>query len=556
MIDKKKEFLLIIIIVLMGFIFRLWGIDHNLPLLPDPDEQMNVNRSLAFGSGDLNPHNFKHPATHQYMVSILFGIYFVISYLTGGISSIHDFELLFISAPTYFYLIARVFVAILGSITLYLIYLTGKNNYGNTVGVTSSVFLMVSVAHATYYLPKGEIPTTFFICLSFIYILKFSSEGKLKDYILAGIFAGLAVGTKYYSGLLIFPIIASHFIYRSKAKVSYLNRNIVYSLIFMALTFFITNPFIILDFKTFNEHFKYQMEWPSMYSETLSGFGAGHIFYLKSIVSYCLGLVLGVISLLGFLFALYRREKCDLIIFSFIVPFFLVLGLTNLPYFRYMIPILPFLVLFGGRLVFEFLNFSPIKLNANNKSLIISIVTLILILSPMYNLINYNIRANEKDIRIVAKEWVEANIPKDSKILLSGLNVSMIKAAPLEDNIQGLEEKLQENKNGVWGISKKGLNRYYKLKLEAHRKGLIKWKSYNLTSTKGGSNVNPLKYYRLNKFDYFILSDEIEVPYWNLKKKKMFPNVVEFYNELNGSTVLLKDFRGQGKTIKIFKLMS
>ena len=554
MIFRKKENILIGVIILLGLILRLWGVGHNLPLLPDPDEQMNVNRSVGFGSGDLNPHNFRHPAAHQYMLFVLFGFYFVFSYLTGTISSIHDFELHFISDPTYFYLIARCFIVLFGSATLYLIYLIGKDNYGRRVGLLSSFFLMATFLHAIYYIPKGEIPTTFFICLSFIYILTIYRENKLKDYILAGIFAGLALGTKYYSGLLILPLIASHFFNKSIRKFDFLNKKIIYSILFMVLAFFLTNPFTILDFKTFVEHFIYQIEDPSRDTGTLSGSGAGHFFYLKNIFNHGLGSVLGSISLLGFLFSVYRHEKCDLIILSFIIPFFLVLGLTNLPRNWYMIPLLPFLVLFGSRLLDEFLKFFLVKLNINHIDIIFVMVALILILYPMYNLINYNLEANEKDIRIIAKEWVEKNIPNNAKILLSGLNVSMIRAAPLEDNIKGLEEKIRENEKGVFGISKKGLNRYYRLKIESHRKGFIKGKSYDLTSTKGGKNIKPIEYYRLKHYDYFVLSDEIEVPYWNERRKEMFPNVVNFYNQLGDSTVLLKSFKGQGRLIKIFKL--
>jgi len=75
-----------------------------------------------------------------------------------------------------------------------------------------------------------------------------------------------------------------------------------------------------------------------------------------------------------------------------------------------------------------------------------------------------------------------------------------------------------------------------------------------LTSTKGGKNIKPIEYYRLKHYDYFVLSDEIEVPSWNERRKKMFPNVVNFYNQLGDSTVLLKSFKGQGRLIKIFKL--
>ncbi|MBI5376469.1 MAG: glycosyltransferase family 39 protein [Candidatus Schekmanbacteria bacterium] len=552
MSNRKKEIILLCLIMVVGFILRVWNIYHNLPFLPDPDEQMNVNRAVAFGSGDLNPHNFKHPATHQYILFILFGIYYCISYAVGAISSVHDFELEFISDPTNFYLIARLFIVLLGTTTLFLIYVIGKENYGSSTGLISSILLSVSVAHATYFIPKGEIPTTFFICFSFIYILRVCKEGKIENYIKAGMLSGLALGTKYYSGLLIIPLIASHYFYVSNTKSRILDKKIFISTSVMGLTFVITNPYVIIDYHTFYEHFIYQLKWPSIYSDTLIGFGAGHIFYLKNIFSFSLGLILGIICFIGVIFASYIHSKTDIIILLFIIPFYFLLGLTNLPYYRYLIPIIPLVVLLGARTVNVCFQSYLQGLNYNIKCIC---VVAVLIISPSYNLIEYKIKTSKKDVRIAAKEWIETNIPENSRILLSGNNVSMTKAAPLEDSLNSLEEKKIENRNsGIWGISLKGLEKYYKLKIEANKLGLIKSKKYYLTSTKSGFNVEPIEYYKLKKYDYFVLSDEIEVPSWSLKKKKMYPNVVSFYNSLTSTSVLLKAFEDQGRIIKIYKL--
>jgi len=554
MILKKKEIILIGIIVLIGLLLRLWGIDHNLPLLPDPDEQMNVNRSLAFGSGDLNPHNFKHPATHQYMISILYGIYFVILYLSGSVSSSHDFELAFISDPTYFYLIARVFIAVLGTATIFLLYLISKENYDETKGLIASAFLSISPIHVINYVPKGEIPTTFFICLSFFYLLRIYKSGMKRDYILAGISSGLAIGTKYYSGLIIVPLFVSHFFYKYKGKGSQIiDKNLSLSLIFMTLSFLLTNPYILLDFKTFWEFFTYQATQPLWDPKTFSGFGSGHIFFFKALLTKGLGIILGSVALTGVIFALFSRNKIDKIILSFVFIFYLIVGGTNLPNFRYITPMIPFIVLLGANFFIGFLGifFNRIK----GKEIFLLIISILVILHPIYNLIIFKKRINEKDIRLVVKEWVEENIPENSKILLTGLNVAMTKAAPLEDNLSGLKEKLSSLKEeNVWGISTSHLSRYYRLKIEVLEKGMVKSKTYELTSTKGGKNIKPMQYYIDNKYDFFVLSDEIDVPSWNEKRKKVFPNVVAFYNELKNSTLMIKYFEGQGIRIGIFKL--
>ena len=62
---------------------------------------------------------------------------------------------------------------------------------------------------------------TFFLILSFSYIVSIYTRGRSKDYILSGLFAGMAVATKYNMGIIIFPLVLSHF---------FVNRRIVLQL--------------------------------------------------------------------------------------------------------------------------------------------------------------------------------------------------------------------------------------------------------------------------------------------------------------------------------------
>jgi len=82
-----------------------------------------------------------------------------------------------------------------------------------------------------------DVPATFFIMISFFFSLLIFEKNQLKYYILAGIFGGFAIATKYTSGIIIFPIIIAHFlregkkVYEKENKL--LNKNLEYLILFL-----------------------------------------------------------------------------------------------------------------------------------------------------------------------------------------------------------------------------------------------------------------------------------------------------------------------------------
>ena len=103
----KKHYLIIIIIIL-GCILRIWGINFGLPLLFHQDEPIVVNHAVAYGSGDLNPHFFIIPPFCSYLLFISYGAYFLLGKIFGVFGGVNDFALKFFTDPSSFYLIARV----------------------------------------------------------------------------------------------------------------------------------------------------------------------------------------------------------------------------------------------------------------------------------------------------------------------------------------------------------------------------------------------------------------------------------------------------------------
>ena len=144
----KKEHLLIYFILTAGFLVRVIGINFGLPDLYHADEPLLVNQALVFGSGDFNPHYFKTPSFLRYLLFGTFCLYYVAELLLGHVKGVSDFEDLFLTDPSSFYILGRLaFGAFLGALSIFLFYQLLKRFFSNNHAVLSGLFFAFNFLH-------------------------------------------------------------------------------------------------------------------------------------------------------------------------------------------------------------------------------------------------------------------------------------------------------------------------------------------------------------------------------------------------------------------------
>lgn len=214
----NKESLLVVMITLAALFVRLYGIGWGLPYIYQ-DDPIIVNHAVAFGTGDLNPHFFGYPSMFMYILFFLYGIYFVIGLVVGTFYSVAEFGRLFFTNPTLFYVIGRSISALLGVATVPLVFHLGKRIYDNKVGLLASLFLTFAPAHVhlSHYI-KGNVPQTFLAMVSLWFTYNIFQRGRIKDYVLAGLFAGLSM-SMYYAGIFAaVPLLLAHIFHGTNGK--------------------------------------------------------------------------------------------------------------------------------------------------------------------------------------------------------------------------------------------------------------------------------------------------------------------------------------------------
>ena len=186
---------------------RLPGLFQDLPFSFYGDELHFVERSMALGTGDLNPHWFHKPAFLMYILTFFYGLHYVIGAWLGRFESVDAFGAYFLADQGNFILIGRVVVAAFAVATVYMVYKIGRRVFDKEVhGLTAALVLAVlPAAVAASQSVKADVPAGFFVAWAAYSFLGTRATSRLRPLLIASALAGVAMGTKYY-GIILIPV--------------------------------------------------------------------------------------------------------------------------------------------------------------------------------------------------------------------------------------------------------------------------------------------------------------------------------------------------------------
>ena len=393
------------LILALGFLLRIIGIHFGLPDLFHADEPIVVHHALAYGAGDLNPHFFKIPPFTSYLLFIMYGFYFLGGKLLGLFAGREDFLSSFLRDPSSFYLLGRLlFGAVLGTATIWALYGLIKRFFERELALLSAFFLAVSFLHVrdSHYI-YADIPLILILLLCFFPLFQILKKPKPAYYIVFGFLAGIAIATKY-NGLFIFlPLFVTPFLKTASKRQPLLSLNLFLSLIAAFITYSVLNPFSWIDLKFFLSELKGQSG-----SEGFSGF-LHHLIYS---LNGGLGFPLLTLAIYGIALAFFERDLKKYAFMIFIFSYYGVLCFFSQPYDRYALPLIPFFAFFAADGLIQ------IKKRFQLSHASVLVVSFALVLPSIAKIYRSDYLFLQKDVRTVAREWVEESIPKNTKIAL------------------------------------------------------------------------------------------------------------------------------------------
>lgn len=411
-------------ILLLGLVLRLWGIDFGLPHRYHIDEPAHVVTSLKVGSGELLP-DYPPNSPHFWHLALLleYGLYFLVGKLTGQFHSPSDLALAYQADPTAFYLIGRVTSALLGTVTIGLVYALGCKVHGRRAGLLAGLFLAVCFLHVRdshFAVPDALV--VLLVTLTAFSALDYTQSGRFRSLALAAAAGGLATGLKsFLPAFVVLPLALAPLLaggerlpIRKTVKAW-----LVSGFIFLAFVG-VGDPGLILR--------------PILQPDSLGGnldlarlFFAGEfqgfeidplpawLFYLRTFLwGWGFPMTVGAI-MIGMLLLVYRRSRAGILLLSFPLTYYVGISVLWVPQARYALPIFPFLALFAAYALdtaFE----RPAKVTKPLRVMGFTVTVVLLLAIPLYNSIRLDHLLQQSDTRTLAKGWIESHIPEGAKI--------------------------------------------------------------------------------------------------------------------------------------------
>ncbi|HEY4871062.1 MAG TPA: glycosyltransferase family 39 protein [Candidatus Dormibacteraeota bacterium] len=374
---------------------RLWGINFGLPALYRPDEDVTVGRAMGIFHGILDPHFADWPHLYFYVAAAWLTPFRVI-----GI----------VQDPASGYLWIRVLDALLGSLTVLLVFEFGRRAYGWLAGFFGASALTVAFLHVRdSHFATLDIPLTL-ACVATLYIAYRTIQSRgARPLLLNGISLGIAASLKY-NGALVFAGIAAAQTLRARAERTQMSRILARLAVIAAIgvaTLVLTSPFLVLD--------------PGMTQH-----GIGYIFqHLGTATAPAIGWVqlslalwsgidpvLVLLGIVGIAYAAWRRHPADVIILTFLAVYILLIGAGRSVFFRYADPMIPLLLLLGGRALAVLVERAA---RGQVRRLALAVALVLIAVAPLVHDVRYDLLIQQTDTRTLAFDWLANHVPAGSR---------------------------------------------------------------------------------------------------------------------------------------------
>ena len=436
-------------LLLAACLLRLWGVWYGLPFLYISDEYHEVMRALQLGTGSFN---FERVGKGGFYFVLFFeyGIYFVLLKLAGVVASAEDFGRMFARDPSAFYWMGRATAALVGALTVAVVFQLARRAYSTTAAVLAAAFLTFNVLHVDLSRRIGvDVPMTLLATAALYFALQIPGSGRRRDYLLAALFAALATTTKLTGILVLLPLLLAHTYHVIGARGGLLgwwsSRNLWLAGACFLGVLLVTNPGIVavLDFfRLFTD--SSGAAGAEQAGELAVTAGAArpnlYVFYLDA-MRLSMGWPLFVVSLGSVVYAAWKRTSTDLILLVYALVNYVVIANTtsaSLFYPRYELPNIVVLTILTGRAIADL---ATVRWRLGRVGTLAIVCALLAV--PVHQLWTTAKALTRPDTRTLAKTWIEANVPAGSKVLIEGGKIEPGReTVPLQDTREMITRRI------------------------------------------------------------------------------------------------------------------
>lgn len=419
--EKNRLYLrsALLMIILGAFYLRVRGIWFGYPIPVHADEPVIVERALKMVfTGDLNPDFFRYPSLNLYIQAGLYQLVQVLSQLLAGKSPAEI-------PPIWYYLTGRVYTVLLSSLTVFFTYLIGRRLFTPLAAICGACFVSVSYLHVlNSYLVTVDNVAAFWVTVTvYLAVLIATGADRTTNYLLAGVSAGLAIGSKYTACIALLPLLYAHYL-QSDGIRRFPDLRILAALLAAPTVFLITTPYAIPEFDKFvyqlsDEARHYTEGHPGAQSPT----STSYVLYLVYIALNGFGIVPSLCALSGFIWMAVREARKAILLILAPAALFLLVGSYKVFFPRNLVAMLPFLSIFAGAFIYYLVDISARFFASRGKRRLSKITGTCIVLMCMLVLaqqlmisVRHIDRITLTDTRWISLQWIEQNLPGHASI--------------------------------------------------------------------------------------------------------------------------------------------
>ena len=418
-----KKVIFLLLMILLSYT-RLSGLTWSYPYPFHPDENNMVNsvQSLRCEGPSikdcLNPHFFAYGQPPVYAAYIISKVMPMID---------HRLALRLISA----------FASILNAIVLikmFQLFIKKKPQF------SILIYIFLIVIFSPYFIQFSHFGTTESI-LMFVYslityfLLSWSKNDDFsyENVSLVGLSLGFAVAIKLSSLVFILPFICvlifSLLRRQSSKKIVLRIKTFLFQLALLfiigVLSYALFSPHNLISWNDFMSSMKYEIgvgngSLKVFYTQQFEG-AQPVLFQLQHIFPYVLGLSQYLLILFGLSAMVFRRTFQDKILLLSILIYFVPVAFLYAKWTRFMSPIFPLLTVCA--LIGLHNAHDVLMKKFENRAIIVHIISFVIVIITIIPGIAHMSIYSQKDVRVEASEWIDKNIPQNSRIISEAGNV-------------------------------------------------------------------------------------------------------------------------------------
>jgi Dolichyl-phosphate-mannose-protein mannosyltransferase len=404
-------------ILLGALVLRFWSLKHGLPYVYNRDEEVHfVPRAVEMIGGSLNPHYFENPPALTYLFFAVFKLRFHSGFPFGSHGLLHSFR----HDPTAVFTTARAVVALLGTLSVGLVYWAGARFYERRVGLLAAALLACAFLPVFYAKQAlNDAVTLAPLTVGLVGCLLVYERGRWFDWALAGAGIGVATATKYTAGgmLAVLALAGLMRLLERRATLRALVQGAVLAGAVFLAAFLVLNPFSLVDFSVFRHQVAGQSATAGGSAKLGQSNLPGWIYYLWTL-TWGFGWVPAIAAAGGAVLAWRADRGRALLLLAFPVLLFFFLGGQARHFGRWFLPAYPALTVLAAYAAVRAVDALPSALWPRRRALVLGVAATLLLVQGLWSNVRVNTVLAKTDTRTLARDWVARNVPLGSGMVV------------------------------------------------------------------------------------------------------------------------------------------